>query len=57
MGEFELIERYFKRPPQRAQVGVGDDCAIWMPTPGQALAISRPRLRQKSQHDPQPIMY
>ena len=40
MGEFELIERYFKRPPQRAQVGVGDDCAIWMPTPGQALAIS-----------------
>ena len=40
MGEFELIERYFKRPPQRAQVGVGDDCAIWSPTPGQALAIS-----------------
>jgi thiamine-monophosphate kinase len=40
MGEFELIARYFKRPPQRAQVGVGDDCAIWMPTPGQALAIS-----------------
>ena len=40
MGEFELIERYFKRPPQRAQVGVGDDCAIWLPTPGQALAIS-----------------
>ena len=40
MGEFELIERYFKRPPQRAQVGVGDDCAIWVPTPGQALAIS-----------------
>ena len=40
MGEFELIERYFKRPPQRAQVGVGDDCAIWLPSPGQALAIS-----------------
>ena len=40
MGEFELIARYFKRPPQRAQVGVGDDCAIWMPTPGQTLAIS-----------------
>ena len=40
MGEFELIARYFKRPPQRAQVGVGDDCAIWMPTPGQAIAIS-----------------
>ena len=40
MGEFELIARYFKRPPQRAQVGVGDDCAVWMPTPGQALAIS-----------------
>jgi len=40
MGEFDLIERYFKRPPQRALVGVGDDCAIWLPTPGQALAIS-----------------
>jgi len=40
MGEFELIERYFKRPPRRAQLGVGDDCAIWLPTPGQALAIS-----------------
>ena len=40
MGEFELIARYFKRPPQRAQVGVGDDCAIWLPTLGQALAIS-----------------
>ena len=40
MGEFEIIARYFKRPPQRAQVGVGDDCAIWMPTPGQVLAIS-----------------
>ena len=40
MGEFEIIARYFKRPPQRAQVGVGDDCAIRMPTPGQAIDIS-----------------
>ena len=28
MGEFELIERYFKRPVQRSPLGVGDDCAL-----------------------------
>ncbi len=40
MGEFELIERFFKRPAQQADVGVGDDCAIWSPQPGQQLALS-----------------
>jgi thiamine-monophosphate kinase len=28
LGEFGLIERYFKRPAQRAVLGVGDDCAL-----------------------------
>lgn len=40
MGEFELIERFFKRPPQRADVGVGDDCAVWTPRAGHQLAFS-----------------
>jgi hypothetical protein len=40
MGEFELIERYFKRPAQQAAVGIGDDCAIWTPRPGHQLAFS-----------------
>ena len=40
MGEFDLIERYFKRPPRHAAVGVGDDCALWQPAPGTQMAIS-----------------
>jgi thiamine-monophosphate kinase len=40
MGEFDLIERYFKRPPRQASTGIGDDCAIWTPRPGQQLAFS-----------------
>lgn len=40
MGEFELIERYFKRPARHAVVGIGDDCAIWSPQPGHQLALS-----------------
>jgi thiamine-monophosphate kinase len=40
MGEFDLIERYFKRPPQQAAVGIGDDCAVWSPRPGHQLAFS-----------------
>ena len=40
MGEFDLIERFFKRPPRKADVGVGDDCAIWTPRAGHKLAFS-----------------
>jgi len=40
MGEFDLIERYFKRPARRASLGVGDDCALLQPSPGTQLAIS-----------------
>ena len=40
MGEFELIERFFKRPPKRADVGIGDDCAVWSPRAGHQLAFS-----------------
>jgi thiamine-monophosphate kinase len=40
MGEFELIDRYFKRPARRAALGVGDDCALLTPAPGMQLAVS-----------------
>lgn len=43
MGEFELIRRYFQRQrPPRADVplGIGDDCALLAPVPGQQLAVS-----------------
>lgn len=40
LGEFDLIARYFSRPVRRAVLGVGDDCALVAPTPGQQLAIS-----------------
>ena len=40
MGEFDLIDRYFKRPTPRTDVGVGDDCALLSPRPGHQLALS-----------------
>lgn len=40
MGEFDLIERFFKRPPRRADVGIGDDCAVWSPRAGHQWAFS-----------------
>ena len=52
MGEFDLIERFFKQktalaPVQQAQtaidsivLGIGDDCALLQPAPGQQLAVS-----------------
>ena len=44
VGEFELITRYFERAghplPIQVVLGIGDDCALLQPTPGQQLAIS-----------------
>ncbi len=40
MGEFELINSYFKRPARHAVLGGGDDCALIAPANGQQLAIS-----------------
>jgi thiamine-monophosphate kinase len=40
MGEFDLIDRYFKRPVSRNVLGVGDDCALLAPSPGMQLAVS-----------------
>ncbi|MDE2082099.1 MAG: thiamine-phosphate kinase [Burkholderiales bacterium] len=38
--EFDLIARHFTRPVRRAALGVGDDCALLRPAPGQELAVS-----------------
>lgn len=46
MGEFELIERFFKQPagaratPKTVALGIGDDCALLQPQPGMQIAIS-----------------
>jgi thiamine-monophosphate kinase len=40
VNEFELIRRYFSRPPKRSLLGVGDDCALLRPDAGLDLAVS-----------------
>ena len=40
LGEFDLIQKDFTRAVQRAAVGVGDDCALFVPAPGMQLAVS-----------------
>lgn len=40
LGEFDLIATYFTRPNPRVAVGVGDDCALFAPTPGMLTAVS-----------------
>jgi thiamine-monophosphate kinase len=38
--EFELIARHFTRAARRADLGVGDDCALLTPAAGMQLAVS-----------------
>jgi len=40
--EFALIDRHFRRAPRNADVriGIGDDAAVFAPTPGMDLAVS-----------------
>lgn len=40
LGEFDLIEQFFRRPAPRAVLGGGDDCALLAPAPGRQLAVS-----------------
>ena len=45
MGEFELIRRYFAAAPcarggPGVALGIGDDCALLAPAPGEQLAVS-----------------
>ena len=46
MGEFDLIERFFKRPARRAALGIGDDCALMQTPAGSHMAISTDMLVQ-----------
>ena len=38
--EFDLIERYFKRPVPQGMLGGGDDCALFTAPPGKQIATS-----------------
>ena len=38
--EFEIIRRFFTRPPKKALLGVGDDCALLRPDAGLELAVT-----------------
>ncbi|MFL6694333.1 MAG: thiamine-phosphate kinase [Ramlibacter sp.] len=42
MGEFELIDRFFRRAPggRGVALGIGDDCALLAPAAGMQLAVS-----------------
>ncbi|HEY5800219.1 MAG TPA: thiamine-phosphate kinase [Burkholderiaceae bacterium] len=45
LSEFDLIARYFQRPPSpstqgRVPLGIGDDCALMAATPGTQTAVS-----------------
>jgi thiamine-monophosphate kinase len=40
LGEFELIDRFFRRPTRHTLLGVGDDAALLAPTSGCELAVS-----------------
>ena len=42
MGEFELIDRFFRRSTggRGVALGIGDDCALLAPQPGMQLAVS-----------------
>jgi thiamine-monophosphate kinase len=40
MTEFDLIERFFRRASPSATLGIGDDAALLMPSPGCQVAVS-----------------
>lgn len=46
-GEFDLIRNYFTRPATSVDIGVGDDCAVFTPSAGTSLAISKDLLLEE----------
>ena len=40
LGEFELIDRFFRRPTRHSVLGIGDDAALLAPTVGSELVVS-----------------
>ncbi len=51
--EFDLIARHFTRATPGAVLGVGDDCALLVPTPGMQLAVSSDMLLEGRHFSPQ----
>jgi thiamine-monophosphate kinase len=40
MNEFELIDHFFKQPAYRASLGIGDDAAVFKPSPGHEMVVT-----------------
>lgn len=53
LSEFDLIAQFFTRPARRADLGVGDDCALLSPPPNTQLAISTDMLVEGRHFFPQ----
>ena len=51
--EFDLIAKYFTRATPDAALGVGDDCALLVPSPGMQLAVSSDMLLEGRHFLPQ----
>ncbi len=51
--EFALIAKYFTRATPDAALGVGDDCALLVPSPGMQLAVSSDMLLEGRHFSPQ----
>ncbi|MBT9567586.1 MAG: thiamine-phosphate kinase [Thiobacillus sp.] len=51
--EFDLIAQYFTRVTPDAVLGVGDDCALLLPSPGMQLAVSSDMLLEGRHFLPQ----
>ena len=46
LNEFDLIHTFFDHPTRRADLGIGDDCALLSPSPGMQWAVSTDMLVQ-----------
>ena len=51
--EFDLIAKHFTRATPGAVLGVGDDCALLVPSPGMQLAVSSDMLLEGRHFSPQ----
>lgn len=51
--EFDLIARHFTRATPGAMLGVGDDCALLVPSPGKVLAVTSDMLLEGRHFSPQ----
>jgi len=56
MNEFELIDRFFKQPAYRASLGIGDDAAVFKPSPGHEMAVTVDAFFENSHFCPIPTL-